>query len=82
MSRFWLMEKGEDKRVVYAMKDPRWIFYQEGNPLPFENLDYYQNRYIKNRLNQAILLEYLEKLGFCILENDFWRSEKALFVEF
>lgn len=81
-SEFHLIDKGESKRVVYAMKDPRWIFFEEGTPLPFEDLAYYQNRYIKNRLNKAVLSEYFAKLGFDFLHNDFWRSEKAVFIEY
>ncbi|MDO4431635.1 MAG: hypothetical protein Q4B95_10200 [Lonepinella koalarum] len=78
-----LFEKnGKLVRVIRAMKDPKWFFYEEGEPLWFENLDYYKNRYIKDRLNKEIIIEYCYKLGFEILNEDFWCAEKALFLEY
>lgn len=76
------IKNGKCKRIIYAMKDPKWIFYEEGNTLWFENTDYYKSRHIKDRLNKAIIIEYCYKLGFEILNEEFWCAEKAIFLEY
>ena len=32
--------------IVLAYKEDRWIFYEQGTPLAFENTDYYKNKFI------------------------------------
>ena len=32
-----------EERVIMALKEDRWTFFQQGEPLPFENLEYYNN---------------------------------------
>ena len=51
------------ERVVYTLKEDKWVFYEQGEPLSFENKDYYNARIKKKRLNKAIMLEYCESLG-------------------
>lgn len=77
-----LIENGKIKRVIQAMKDEKWVFYQEGTMLDFENPDHYKKRMVKDRLNKEILIQYAQKIGFDVLNNDFWRSKKALLVDF
>lgn len=60
------------ERVIYAMKDPKWVFYEEGRPLCFENLEFYKNKFIKKRLNKNIIKEYCSKLGLNIVSKEFW----------
>lgn len=81
-NQFLFEKNGQCIRVIQAMKDPKWVFYEEGEVLWFENLDYYRNRYIKDRLNKEIIIEYCYKLGFEILNEEFWRAEKAIFLEY
>lgn len=70
------------RRVVYAMKDPNWKFYQEGEPLWFENTEYYKNKIKKKRINRAILTEYCSKIGLEITEDEFWEiKQKSLLIE-
>ena len=58
------------ERLVMALKEDRWTFYQEGEVLPFENPDYYNNRKIKDRMNFSVIKEYLFKIGI-----DFYRID-------
>lgn len=77
---YW--NNGQNQRVVYTMKDPQWIFYEQGIPLWFEDINNYQKRYIKNRLNYEILISYCEKMGIEILNEDFFKSDKeAVYIE-
>ena len=39
-------------------------------PLYFENICNYKNKYIKRRLNDDIIIEYLKKLGIDLWEID------------
>ena len=50
-------------RSIIAYKDPKWVFYENGVPLPFENLSLYKNRLIKTRLNTEIIRSYLLQMG-------------------
>ena len=75
-----IFSHGEIERVIYSLKDTRWIFYEKGDVLPFENKNYYQKRKISARLNKSILIEYCKHLGFDITEVSFWQSPvSALF---
>ncbi len=58
-------------RVVYAMRDPRWIFCNQGEPCFFEDLGNYKKRGIKDRLNKEIIISYCCKLGIKVTERDF-----------
>jgi hypothetical protein len=54
---------GNIARVVYAMRDPKWVFYQEGAPRPFEDVNLYEARYIKNRIDRDVIRRYCAKIG-------------------
>lgn len=77
MNSFNYVKQGDlnTERCVLAYKDPKWTFFEKGEPASFENPRYYQNKYIKDRLNLDILKEYLlnygidfEKIGLNIQE--------------
>lgn len=77
---YW--EKGKELRVVYTMKDTKWVFYEQGNPLWFEDTNNYKKRFIKDRLNFNILTLYCKKIGIDILNNDFFKSDKeAVYIK-
>lgn len=62
-------------RVVYAMRDTNaWDFFEKGEPLPFENLAFYQLRQKRDRLTPEIISEYLTRFGYGSLDKDFWIS--------
>ena len=81
MNSFQFIQNGIDVRTVYAMKDPKWIFYENGIVQWFEDESYYKRRLIKNRVNKDILLSYCTKLGFAITEVKFWESKDAILFE-
>ena len=58
------IEKGIKKRICYTLKDGnKWIFYETGTPLYFEEIKNYKNRIKKERLNKEIMLKYCSKLN-------------------
>ncbi|MBQ8360966.1 MAG: hypothetical protein IJX44_03355 [Bacteroidaceae bacterium] len=67
---FFYCNKGIDERSILAYMEDRWVFWQEGELLPFENPEYYSNRFIKKRLNYDILVEYLGKMGINLFDID------------
>ena len=52
-------------RSLQASKDDsnRWVWFESGPVLPYENVEHYANRSKRNRLNEGILANYLETLG-------------------
>ena len=52
-------------RVIQARmtESGRMQLFQYGDPLPFENPDYYKRRRVLDRFNREIMLEYLANLG-------------------
>lgn len=62
-----------NNRYVLCYQDPRWTFYEEGKPLPFEDISLYTQRLKKRRLNKSVILVYLEHLGWKIEEDEFWQ---------
>jgi hypothetical protein len=69
------------ERTVYAISDEgKWEFFQKGEILSFENEAYYKRRSISNRLNEEILLEYLQKMGVDLAGKDFWQAKNDSFL--
>ncbi|MES2612153.1 MAG: hypothetical protein V4679_18015 [Pseudomonadota bacterium] len=63
------------QRAVRAMKDsPRWDFYQQGEPLPFESGDAYTARRVRDRLQREAVLDYLHAWGAPVRDASFWQS--------
>lgn len=48
--------------IDYAPK-ARYVFEVAGKPVWFEDPEHYERRLIRDRLNRAVMCEYLEKLG-------------------
>jgi len=71
---FTYVRNGSLERCVYSMKEGKWVFYSEGNLLPFEESPYYEQKMIKKRLTKQILIEYCKKLGLFIDDEGFWKS--------
>lgn len=68
------------ERIVMAIKEEKWTFFQDGEPLPFENIELYKNKRIKDRINFAVINEYLMKLGieFCQIDASIENCAKAV----
>ena len=79
---FKYVKEGKAIRKIHSIKENRWVFYQDGNLLDFEKEDYYRKRRITDRLNEKIITEYLDKLGFDIQKEEFWKPQATgLFLE-
>lgn len=62
-------------RYLLCQKEAKWIFYQEGNPLPFEDIERYKQRLIKKRVDTQLLLKYMRMAGWDLESDDFWIAE-------
>ena len=54
--------EGSQERVVYTLKENRWVFWEQGAPQHFENTAYYTAKQKKERLSREIMLGYCENL--------------------
>ncbi|REG29768.1 hypothetical protein ATI61_107464 [Archangium gephyra] len=71
-------------RALGASNDGgRWVFDQTGEPFPFEKLEQYQARRVRDRFTFDMLKEYLRHLGLSPFEEDFYlpRGAPAWLVE-
>ena len=50
----------------------RWVFEQEGEPFPFEQVEKYQARRVRDRFTFEMLKDYLHHLGLAPFEEDFY----------
>jgi hypothetical protein len=65
-------------RVVSASNDGgRWVFDQFGEPFPFEKVERYQERRVRDRFTFDMLREYLLHLGLSPFEEGFYLPEGA-----
>lgn len=71
-------------RTLYATNDGgHWVFGQSGEPFPFEKLEQYQSRRVRDRFTRDMLTEYLLHLGLSPFQEDFYLppSSSAWLVE-
>lgn len=71
--------KENKKRVIYSIFDGKWVFYQKGEAMDFEDVSYYSKRKIADRFNSSIFIEYLKRLGLCNIE-DLLVQSKEIFL--
>jgi hypothetical protein len=65
-------------RTLYAANDGgRWVFGQSGEPFPFEKLEQYQARRVRDRFTFDMLKDYLRHLGLHPFEEDFYLPQGA-----
>ncbi len=50
----------------------RWVFDQSGEPFPFEQVERYQARRVRERFTFEMLKDYLRHLGLAPFEEDFY----------
>lgn len=60
------------ERILYTMKEQKWVFFESGERQWFEEPEYYNNRIIKNRFNYDIFRRYLKKQNILFENTDFW----------
>lgn len=76
--KFFYTHKGQIKeRTVYAIKEDKWVFFAEGNPLAIEDIENYSKKKIKDRINNEIIIGYLKKAGYNLTDNNFFKSNKS-----
>ncbi|MFL5345037.1 MAG: hypothetical protein ACJ8AT_09590 [Hyalangium sp.] len=60
-------------RSIYAANDGgRWVFGHSGEPFPFEQVEQYQARRVRDRFTFEMLKDYLRHLGLAPFEEDFY----------
>ena len=65
-------------RVVSASNDGgHWVFDLSGEPFPFEKVEQYQARRVRDRFTFDMLKEYLHHLGLSPFEEDFYLPQGA-----
>src|SRR6185503_4911179 len=63
-------------RALGASNDGgRWVFDASGEPFPFEKLEQYQARRVRDRFTFDMLKEYLHHLGLSPFEEGFYLPE-------
>ena len=60
---FYYLNQSENERLIQVYKEDKWIFYEKGYALPFENVNFYKKRQNRERLNNEIIYYYLNKNG-------------------
>ena len=76
---FQSYQQGKE-RIVYLMKDTKWIFYEKGERLPCEQSDMYAKQRIRDRLNEPMLLDYLLQVGLDVRDSLFYHSKDNVLV--
>jgi hypothetical protein len=77
---FYANRRKTERRLLATTNERGWEFDQKGPVQPFENATYYSRKLIKDRLNRQIVTEYLEKLGYRVLEDSFWEPNGYHFL--
>ena len=68
---------GAERRLVRVMKDdPKWEFFEQGEPLSLEDVDGYSARLLRNRLPLDRLYDYCEHLGWSVRDDRTWTSAR------
>lgn len=80
ISEFKIIRSGEAVRLIQAIRDGnQWEFYSTGNPLEFEEQDFYTSRLKKNRLPLELLIRYFKRCsGFTLLDQNIYRSGEEI----
>jgi hypothetical protein len=52
-----------ERTLSAVATDGRWAWYASGTPFPFEDLNRYTARRIRDRLDRELLVHYLQELG-------------------
>jgi hypothetical protein len=70
---------GETQRFVRVMRDdPRWQFWTTGDQLPFEKINSYQRRRIRDRFSSEMLWSYVGALGWP--QQGLWTANRCFVV--
>lgn len=66
-------------RHVSARKDGRpWKFFQQGKVQPFEKVEQYANKHLRDRFTPEMLESYCEALGILAFDESFYGPKSFL----
>jgi hypothetical protein len=69
------------ERAISAMRDgDRWRFETTGEPLPFEELERYTARRVRDRFPHELLDRYLQELGLRVFDEPFYMPDRRAFL--
>lgn len=74
---FFIDRKKIQTRVVHAIKENKWVFFEKNRPLKIENTNNYLKKEIKERINNEIIIGYLKKAGYDLTDQGFFKSNKS-----
>lgn len=74
---FILHDGSPATRLIRALKDSKWEFYAEGAVQPFEHLDRYTCRLVRQRFDLDLAMAYSSALGIDARSERFWASANA-----
>jgi len=77
---FQRADKEVIERIVYLIKEGKWTFYEQSTPLEVENTGNYLKRKKVERINNEIILSYLKKAGYDLLNESFYRTSKTAYL--
>ena len=66
-------------RYIAAHRESRWEFVEQGEPFPFEEVEQYQARRIKDRLTPEMVERYCGHLGIDLFNPDFYSGRACIF---
>lgn len=67
---FHYADEKMNERDILAYKEGQWVFYERGTPLSWECIELYKKRRINQRINNGIIIGYLQKYGINFNEID------------
>ena len=67
------------RRYIAAHHESRWEFVDQGDPLPFEEIEQYQARRIKDRLTPEMVERYCSHFGIDLFNPDFYSGRACVF---
>lgn len=72
------------KRHIMLSDQDRWEFDQSGTPLPFEEIEKYNEKLVRNRFTPEMLQRYLLEFGIDFFNEDFYMpaGSKAYIIEY
>jgi hypothetical protein len=80
---FTLDEGITTKRIIMLSDQDKWEFDEYGEPLPFEDIEKYKEKYARNRFTPEMLQKYLLHYGIDYFNDDFYMppGSKAYIIE-
>jgi hypothetical protein len=70
------IDSGETVRLVRAMKEDKWLFYEKGDLLWFEDKEQYNKKRIRDRVTYDLLLSYAKKNDIDFTSSNFFKTKK------